>query len=393
MRYQCLGCGSTLEYNLETGKMECRFCGTIYEIGELDIKAEAQASAPDEVPIMSEDLMACKIFSCTSCGAEIVVNGVESAKFCAYCGQSTIAFDRISGELRPSYIIPFQIKQEQAMQKIQERIENSYVNPEELKGYSMQNLRGIYIPYRLYDIEYYDDQIWRYESSSSYLTKRISYAREVKHTFKDLAVSTSSQLGDLIAKRLEPYNMSAKKPFEAEYLSGFYADRYDMSAEETNLAARGMAKELFDRAVSHTVDNKSAKLVYTKPQLEVLKSDYVLMPAWFMTLECEGKTYTFVVNGQTGKVVGMIPIKRSKVVKTFAMWALIINLISVLVFYTTANELGDIKMWNNILMNVFTWIALFATLPYVAAYFSYVSVKKIYDKTTSQVMKRFVRER
>ena len=40
--------------------------------------------------------------------------------------------------------------------------------------------------------------------------------------------------------------------------------------------------------------------------------DYALLPVWLLTTKYKDKAYTFMMNGQTGKLVGELPIDKKK---------------------------------------------------------------------------------
>ncbi len=42
--------------------------------------------------------------------------------------------------------------------------------------------------------------------------------------------------------------------------------------------------------------------------------DYALMPVWVYEYEYGGETYIFYVNGQTGKIVGKMPLSKPKMI-------------------------------------------------------------------------------
>ena len=65
----------------------------------------------------SEEFMDCYVYSCGSCGGEVIINGSEASTKCIYCGNSTVIFNRISRQKRPKYIIPFIITKEEAEQR------------------------------------------------------------------------------------------------------------------------------------------------------------------------------------------------------------------------------------------------------------------------------------
>ena len=45
--------------------------------------------------------------------------------------------------------------------------------------------------------------------------------------------------------------------------------------------------------------------------------DYVLLPVWMLNTFIKDKAYTFAMNGQTGKIVGDIPISKGKAIFFF----------------------------------------------------------------------------
>lgn len=110
----CANCGKALVYNPAKNKMECPSCGSLFD-------AER---TPEP-----EDTMECNIYTCTACGAELAINGVESSTFCAYCGQPTIIFSRVSSEIKPKYILPFSVTKDQAVIAIRQKLKRDSLFP------------------------------------------------------------------------------------------------------------------------------------------------------------------------------------------------------------------------------------------------------------------------
>lgn len=401
---KCPNCNAALEYNATLDKMQCRYCGGVYEVGmyeagEPDMAAKPEVSEghkereeQEAIPHDAET-MSCKIYSCTACGAELMVNDVEVSTFCAYCGQPTIVFSRVSGELRPKYIVPFRISKEEAMGKIRDRVENSRFVPDEIKNYSVENVRGIYIPYCLYHADYYDDQMWKNEPAEKGIYSTKIYKREAKYTFKNFPVAMSLRLDSILTDRLEPFDLKGKKPFTPEYLSGFYADKYDMTGEQINESADKKMKTLFDRAVKETLDDAGADLKYSNPQKEVHSADYALLPAWFLTFRYENKPYTFVVNGQTGKIVGALPLQKSKVMMSFLLTALMVCLACALLFVMLVDIVSGFVLTDSILLTGLSWIGIFSSILYIVSFVEYKSMKMVHRETTSGEFVKFAHER
>ena len=55
-----------------------------------------------------------RTYHCPNCGAEIMTDENTAATFCSFCGSPTLIEERLSGVLRPKYLIPFQIDREKA---------------------------------------------------------------------------------------------------------------------------------------------------------------------------------------------------------------------------------------------------------------------------------------
>ena len=151
--YRCPRCRATMEFDPEPGKMHCN-----------------------------------------SCGAELAVNEVEASSFCAYCGQATVVLDRVEEYLEPDYVIPFSVTKEQAESTIRERIKSGYYVPSVIKNFEVEKLRGIYIPFWLYDIYYGDEKYFKYSArvtNKTYVTRYIHHVAEMH--FKRLTQDASSR--------------------------------------------------------------------------------------------------------------------------------------------------------------------------------------------------------
>ena len=58
--------------------------------------------------------------------------------------------------------------------------------------------------------------------------------------------------------------------------------------------------------------------------------EYILLPVWFMTYIHNGKTYSFALNGQTGKIAGTPPFDALKCGIFCSITALIVAIITML---------------------------------------------------------------
>ena len=253
-----------------------------------------------------------KILHCNACGAELAVNGVEASSFCAYCGQAAVVMDRVEDYLQPDYIMPFRITKEQAEGIIRSRLAQGAFIPEGIKNFEVEKLRGIYIPFWLFDIYYGDDQYWKYKVKRGKSTVTRYAHRLGDCFFHRMTLDASKNFNDDSSQRLEPFNMNDLREFDAAYLTGFYSDRFDVGTDDLTSLAYDRAKELFDENVRKTLHHQNAKLEYSIPLHRIKKKEYALLPVWFLTFRYENMPYTILVNGQTGKMVGAVPFVKKK---------------------------------------------------------------------------------
>ena len=325
--YRCPGCHSTVEFLPKMGKMCCSYCGNLYTIEELTAKENSVEPAKgNESPNQKDpkdNSMKMRILRCSSCGAELAVNDVEVSSFCAYCGQATVVLDRVDDYLKPDYIMPFRVTKEEAEETIRSRISSGFYVPNEIKHFEVEKLRGIYVPFWLYDVLYGDEQFWRYSEKHGKTTVTRYSRRLADCHFVKLTADASKNLNDASSQRLEPYDMEELERFQPMYLSGFYADRFDVGQDEVKDVAVARAKEMFDESMKETV-RSGARMVYSNPLYEVTGAEYALLPAWFLTFRQDGVPYTVLVNGQTKKMVSTLPCVKWKAGLTFAILAAVL---------------------------------------------------------------------
>ena len=263
----------------------------------------------------------CRSITAQAASGELYLNQTEVASYCPYCGQPTIVFERIAKTRKPDYIIPFKITKEYAVASIREKFFKGHFIPKELKYFKAELLRGIYVPYYLYDMLYKDRQIIRakFEEKNSKGEKSsvtYDFYREAVASFQEIPVDASKKIPNEITEKLEPFYTADLIDFQAGYLSGFYADLQDDSDYTLRNIARRRARDRFNKLLYDDLMAKECQTLKSNPTCSFEKEAYALLPVWFMVFTYEGDSYTILVNGQTGKVVGGVPSDKNKI----ALW-------------------------------------------------------------------------
>ena len=338
MTAKCAYCGGALKFDADIQMLVCEHCSGMFPVEKTE--AEKMLSDPPEDMTGAADFrdsaaideMECRVYHCTSCGAELMINNVEAATYCAYCGQPTIVFDRIAMRRRPNYIIPFSVTKNVALVNIREKFLKGGFIPNEIKYFNPDFLRGIYVPYMLYDVRCRAKALIRYsvpDSNSSSSTVKHCY-RDAGAVFTEIPVDASTQISNEFSERLEPYYQNSMAKFKVEYLSGFYADLKDDDFPNLARIIKNRTADMLNEQIISTVPGQTKTLLNSKFSYTFEKEAYALFPVWFMQFHKDEKTYTIMVNGQTGKVVGAIPADKKKF---FLFFSLLAMLFSTLFFF------------------------------------------------------------
>ena len=131
--------------------------------------------------------------------------------------------------------------------------------------------------------------------------------------YRGIPADGSRKLEDALMDAVEPFNYSEFVPFSMNYFSGFYADKYDVDKGE---AINRIKQRMTDGAMQVLRQSVSGYTSVTckGSSLRIMKTKwhYSMLPVWFMTYMYSGKKYFFAINGQTGKVAGIIPVSAGK---------------------------------------------------------------------------------
>jgi len=282
-------------------------------------------------------------YSCPSCGAEITGDDTLGSTVCPYCGQSTIVKGQFEGTLRPDYIIPFKVDKKAAMAAFEADFKNAPFLPDEFKSKKkIEEMAGVYVPFWMFDcdcdaaITYNAERVTRWSDSNYNYTKTDYFKlfRAGSVGFANIPVDGSKKADDAYMEAVEPYDYTDAVDFNGAYLSGYLADKYDVSVDDSIARANERVKNSTIAAFNDTTGTYLA--VYPEQTMVNFsngKVRYSLLPVWMLNIKYLDKMYQFAINGQTGKVVGEYPVDKSKKWKYFAKIAGICYAVAAVVGY------------------------------------------------------------
>lgn len=327
MAATCKNCGAMLTFDPAAQMLVCEYCNSRFDPEEIETERKSyiedqEAVAANEVyGTEDEKLLDCYVYTCNHCGGEIIINGTEASTKCIYCGNSAVVFSRISKQRRPDVIMPFAVSKDKAVQLIRDRFKKGRFIPDEVKNFKAEHIRGIYIPYWIVDAKHTDAVVIKGSVGSGKNRKTVYSGRAGSMNVHDLPLDASTLLSDESSTRLEPYDLKDLKPFDEDYLTGFYSNVTDIIFGDMKKVVCARANGFFREAACDDVKGVSGKsVVASKPHTAIDYGNmrYAMLPAWFVTFDYQGKHHTVLVNGQTGKIVCGIPWNKKKFVAMVA---------------------------------------------------------------------------
>ena len=248
------------------------------------------------------------------------------ASACAYCGNPIVVTGQFQGALKPDYVIPFKLDKKAAKAGLLRHLRGKRLLPKVFKDQNhIDEIKGVYVPFWLFDTDADADIRYRATKVRSWSDKDYNYTetkffmvnRSGSIGFTRVPVDGSTKMEDDLMESIEPFEFKDAVPFQTAYLAGYMADKYDQEPDElTGRVYERMeqsVKDCFEASVKGyaTVTPKQEKVTVTNKG----EVKYGLFPVWFLNTKWNGKTYSFAMNGQTGRLIGDLPVGKDLAVK------------------------------------------------------------------------------
>ena len=328
--YQCPNCLAGLRFDGASGQLACDSCDNKFDVALIEQlfadKEQAAVSAGTEPQwdismtsnFSAEEAAHLRGYSCPSCAAEIICDDTTAATSCPYCGNPTVVPGQFSDQLKPDYVIPFRLEKKAAVEALTKYYKGKKFLPKNFSDANhVEEIKGVYVPFWLYDGE--ADAFMRFRGTRSRSYTRGDYritetdhyriTREGSVAFEKVPADASSKMPNAHMDSIEPFDYGDLRPFSSAYLPGFLADKYDEDAAMCATRANERITNSTESVIRGTVTGY-ATLIREYSRIDLKKGDvkYVLMPVWLLATKWNGKNFLFAMNGQTGRLIGDLPV-------------------------------------------------------------------------------------
>ena len=350
---KCDACGGTMDFDPKTGMMVCPYCGNTVAIEEecfTPQRAEELSFADAEERGNCDWGSEKKTVVCKNCGAETVYDSLDTAGVCPYCGSNQVMEASDTHTLAPGGVCPFRFDAEEADARFRKWIKNRWFCPFDLrKNAGRVNFNGIYLPYWTFDSQTESHYTARYgivrtivvgrgenRRTHTYVDWYFTRGRYDKF-FNDCLVQGSERHDAALLNQIAPFDTEDNLAYRPEYLAGFGAERYSIGLDTAWSSAKNrIERTLHDCVVQeirwrHHADRVESLRMQTSHNDVTFK--YLMLPVWMSHYEYKGKTYHFMVNGQTGKVGGKAPLSFWQVLLAVLGVAALVVIMYLLLYY------------------------------------------------------------
>ena len=344
---KCKNCGSNVVFDPKTQTLVCPNCDSHFDFNK---KQEEVKHKIDEGKLndnsKKHDSWAkeMKVVKCETCGAEIMLTGLEMSKTCPYCGSDYVAETSVLPGLTPDVVVPFTFNQSDAGDYFVKGMRRKFFAPRALKKKLPANkIHGIYVPTFTFDA----DSETRYngvlikkrthtdsKGRTTTTTIRIPINGIQNCTHKDYVVETSTKINSKQMNGILPYEFSKSSfAYDLNFIRGYSIEHYENRFADCYERAKSDMRQAIRSAILSKYDYTTVDYLNMDVKFSDELYSYRMLPIYSLEFEWKKKKYMVLMNGQTGKVGGGYPKSALKITITVLGIIALVALAIVLFFF------------------------------------------------------------
>ena len=326
--FKCSGCGTTLKFDPASQNLKCSSCGKIelLEKGRSQTKHDVSSTLDDKHDRWAQTS---KIMKCQTCGAEIILSGLEFSGICPYCSSSYVSDANYLPDFVPDSIVPFAFDEVEAEKRLKTQLKRKFYVPTKCKReVRPENIKGIYIPAFAFDADVKADYNGTLSRKTENNETEYFHISGVHHSRqRDVLIENSSKITQSTLKKILPYDLSQTYRFTEGFVLGYVVEHYEDAFKVClNKALKEMEQKV-KQEILNGYSYSAVKEFNMKCDFSSKKYQYHILPIYQMNFEYRKKNYNIIMNGQNGKIGGKLPTSVLKVLFTIFGWLLVIALI------------------------------------------------------------------
>jgi hypothetical protein len=276
-------------------------------------------------------------FACGHCGASLAFDRVRT-ETCPYCASPNfVERPPTAGQADPQFVVTFVGDAEVARRALDRWLGSRTMFADSaIKRARVEDMRGIYVPAYLYSAvahTHYDAQIGEHYTETETYTatnnegKTETRTRTVTRTehrplagyhvsyVTDVIVSASQGLSNDELSRVEPFDLKQMRRFDHALVSGWIAEEFSWTARECERTCRTEAVDQIGNKLRRFMPGDSYSDLSWRTNVAWESIDPILVPVWVFAVRYreQKEPLRVVINGQTGKVAGRVPLSAWKV--------------------------------------------------------------------------------
>jgi DNA-directed RNA polymerase subunit RPC12/RpoP len=333
--WPCAQCGADLRYAPGQTELKCDHCGHVQAIAAKPPRAKARAltehdlarGLADDLPDTASEEV--RSTSCPNCGAVVEFQGANHATECPFCATPVVVDTGSHRHIKPQALVPFELTEDQARDALTGWLGSLWFAPNGLLEYTRKGrtMAGIYAPFWTFDadtVSDYEGQRGEHYYETEWVTVTVNGKSErrqqqvqktrwyrasgrVSRQFDDVLTMASTSLPARLGNDLTPWDLDKLEPYSPDYIAGFQAEGYTVSLADGNAQAHQTVARVIEGDVRADIGGDVQRIDWVKTAYSNETFKHVLLPVWTAAYKYGGKSYRFLVNGQTGEVQGERP--------------------------------------------------------------------------------------
>lgn len=271
---------------------------------------------------------------CKSCGAEVVFAGTRTSERCVFCGSPQVLEQEANRNLiRPESLIPLDVARPTVEREFRAWLKRLWFRPSALMRTRSFQASGVYVPCWTFDAHVHSD--WSADAGHTYWTTEtyvsVENGRPVVRTrpvqrirwvpawgqrddvFDDVLVSASRAVSSTLFAKLGAFDLKGLVPYRAEYLAGWQAEEYALDLTGGWAAAQTTIERTQEGRCAGDVPGDTHRFLRVANKISGVRWKHVLVPVWSLTYVWNAKSYSVLIHGQSGRVVGDAPLSFAKI--------------------------------------------------------------------------------